>query len=250
MLREPMTQPELERFDEALEFLVGEVPPADVEVEDAERVLKLFRPLTGRTAEGIFAEATFRRVRDVRSAVTWMEAWRDSTEEARRELSAFRFSDAGVFKRHRGYLEWPLIEVRVENGTGYTISLIGFRASLLSSDQDEAMLVEEFDHLVLDGLQPGESQVWRIEPEQREWIKLIDPLPDLEFRLEAMRLVALGGRVLVATDWGAVEENTLAAVHNTLRVIRTTGTLALDLPPLANTLTDPRQPVVVATNDH
>jgi hypothetical protein len=61
----------------------NDVSLTDVDPENAEPVLKLFRPLAGRTAEGILAEATFRRVRDVRSAVTWMEAWRDSTIGAR-----------------------------------------------------------------------------------------------------------------------------------------------------------------------
>jgi hypothetical protein len=231
VIREPMSEAELSRFEEALEFLVGEVSLDAVDPADAEPVLDLFRPLTGLTSEGIVAEATFRRVRDVRSTVTWMESWRDSTEEERSELAKFRFSDATVYKRHRGYLEWPLIEFKVENGTDHTVSLIRVRASLLSPDDPTPWLEEEFDHLMIGGLEPGGRDVWRIEPEQQEWIQLIDPHPDVAFSLEAIRLVALGGGVIVSTDWGAIEEHYLATFKNTLRTIRSTGTLALDRPP-------------------
>jgi len=233
-LREPLTGIDLERFDGALEYLVGGVSPDSVDPTNADKLLALFRPLAGRTAEGIVAEATFQRVREVRSAVTWMEGWRDATEPARRELSRFTFGEAVVFKRHRGYLEWPLIEVRVHNGTDHTISLIRFRASLLSPEGDAPLLVEEFDQLALGGLQPQANDLWRIEPEQRGWIQLVDPHPDLVFTLETMRLVAPGGRVLATTDWGAVEENTLATFLDTLQKIRTSGRLCLDLPPRAS----------------
>jgi hypothetical protein len=234
-LREPMTVDELGRFEEALGYLVGEVV-LTVEGSDSkhpESVLSRFRPLADRTADGIVAEARFRRIREVRSAVIWLETWRDESEAARRELALFRFTAARVYKRHRDFLEWPVIEIKVENGTDHTISLAHFRAALLGDDDGSPWLFEEFDHVALWGLAPGEREVWRIEPAQQEWIRLVDPHPNLKFSLEVMRLEALGGRVLAATDWGGVEEHSLTLYRETLRKIRKSGRLALDSPPQA-----------------
>ena len=235
-LREPLTPAETASFDEALSYLVGREALQTLVLEEAGPdetgpVLELFRPLSGRTVDGVVAEARFRRVREVRSAVTALQEWRDATADARRELQRFRFRQARVFKRHRGYLEWPVIEMNVTNGTGHTVSLIHFRATLLEPGKDAAWLEEEFDHVVLGGLAPGEDAVWRIEPEQQGWIRLIDPHPDLRFTLEPLRLVALGGRVLVESDWGAREEHRLATFQTTLEMIHASGTLELGLAP-------------------
>ena len=234
-LREAMTPEEHARFNEALDYLVGgvAVSSAEPDRDRVEYVLDMYRPLAGRTAEGIVAEARFRRIREVRSAVIYLESGRDATEAARRELAEFQFGAARVFKRHRQYLEWPVIEMRVFNGTDRTVHLVHFRAALLGPDEEDPWLVEEFDHVVLGGVEPGGSDVWRIEPEQRDWIRLIDPHPDLMFRIEPMRLDALGGAVLASTDWGEIEAHRLAIYKNTLEKIRSTGSLALDSPPKA-----------------
>jgi hypothetical protein len=232
-LREPMTPEERSRFEEAIGYLTCGVSPADAvgDPERGELVLSRFRPIAGRTAEGIVAEARFQRIREVRSAVLWLESWRDEAEAAHRELEKFRLSAARVFKRHRKFLDWPVIEIRVTNGTDQVVSLAHFRAALLAGGDESPWLLEEFDHVVLGGLAPGEDQVWRIEPKQQEWIRLIDPHPRLRFGLEVLRLESLGGREIASTDWGEVERHQLAIYRRTLEVIRRSGTLALDLPP-------------------
>ena len=109
--------------------------------------------------------------------------------------------------------------------------LIHFRAALLRPGYDEPWLVEQFDQLVLNGLAPAERDLWRIEPEQQDWVTLIDPHPDFVFTLEIMRLEGLGGTVIAATEWGDIEEARLALYNKTLETIRSTNSLALDMPP-------------------
>lgn len=234
-LREQMTPEELGRFEEALDYLVGgaAITSAESDRERDRSVLELYRPLGGRTAEGIVAEARFRRIREVRSAVIYLESGRDASEAARNDLAMFQFGAARVFKRHRQFLDWPVIEMRVVNRTDHTIYLVHFRAALLSPDDQDPWLVEEFDHVVLEGMEPGADDVWRIEPRQRDWIRLIDPHPNLVFSLEPMRLEALGGNILAASDWGQVEAHRLAVYERTLNTIRSSDTLALDRPPVA-----------------
>ena len=60
---------------------------------------------------------------------------------------------------------------------------------------------------------------------------LVDPHPDFVFILEIMRLEGLGGTVIAATEWGHIEETRLVLYTKTLDTIRTTNSLALDLPP-------------------
>lgn len=233
-MREPMVGNEAEVFDEALFYLVG-TPWLGKQEGGAplgEREIELLAPLDGRTADGIVVEARRRRMIEVRSAVSELESWRESTRAARRDLREFRFSEAKVYKRNRNYLEWPVIEFRIDNNTNHMVSMVHFKAVLLKLGDHNPWLVEEFDLIFFDGLAPGEHGRWRIDPKQQEWIALVDPHPDLEFAIEAQRLEAMGGRVLAASDWGVVEARLLDACEQTRNVIRSSETLALDRPPL------------------
>ena len=234
-LRELMEMEERDQFDESLGYLVGEA--ADLIGSSnsihSELVLQMYQPLAGRTADGIMAEARRRRFAEVRSAITEMEEGQAASEETRRDLASFRLTASRVYKRNRGTLEWPLIEFKADNQTEHVVWLIHFRAALLKPEDEEPWLEEEFDHVILDGLDPGARDLWRIEPERQEWIQLIDPHPDLEFTLEVMRLEAFRGRVVAAAEWGEIEAHRLALYRKTLGLLRTTGTLVLDSPPRA-----------------
>ncbi len=235
-LREPMDPEYRAHFDEALTFFVGDAALIDEEKakarpEHPELVLALYSPLKGMTADGIIGEARLRRLAQVQTAVAELEQGRVESEEARLTLKDFHLKASRVFKRNTKFLEWPVIEFRAENGTDEVVWLIHFRAALLRPGSEEPWLVEEFDQLVLEGLAPGERDLWRIEPEQQEWITLIDPHPDFQFTLEVMRLEGLGDTVIAASEWGDIEAARLALYEKTLEKIRTGDTLALDSPP-------------------
>ena len=236
-LREPLPTEDRALFDESLRYLVGEAPPEREELAATtpERVVERYRPLGGLTADAIMDMARMGRLHEVRAAVRSLETGRDASEEARRQLASFRFSEVQVYKRNRGYLEWPVIQIKATNDTNHLVHLVRFRAALLSPGDEVPWLVEVFDYVVFAGLAPGERGVWRIEPKQREWIRLIDPHPELEFTLEALRLEALGGKVLTAADWGIVEARRLDLYQQTLRRIQETESLALDSPPFPKT---------------
>jgi hypothetical protein len=235
VLREQSELEQRDRLDEALKYLVGE--EAVVTNEEGEEpshpelVLALYQPLKGMTAEGIVAEAMRKRLDEVQSAVTELEQAKVGSDEARAELDRFKLEKSRVYKRNRGFLEWPVIEFKAENNTDDEIWLIHFRAALMRPGYAEPWLIETFDQLVLNGLAPGARDLWRLEPEQREWVTLIDPHPDFRFTLEIMRLEGLGGTVIAGTEWGDVEEIRLGLYTKTLEKIRSTNRLALDMPP-------------------
>ena len=232
-LREQIELEQRDQLDEALKYLVGDsaIVSEETETPHPELVLALYEPLKGMTAEGIVAEARRRRLEEVQTAVTELEEKREGSDEARVVLDRFNLEKSRVYKRNRGFLEWPVIEFKAENNTDQVIWLIHFRGALLRPGYDEPWLVEEFDQLVLNGLSPGERDLWRIEPEQQEWVSLIDPHPDFRFTLEIMSLEGLGDTVIAATDWGDIEEVRLALYNKTLEKIRSSGSLALDMPP-------------------
>ncbi len=234
-LREPMDAAQRDLFEEALGYLVGEaaIVLASPDPSYGALVLQMYRPLNGLTADGITAEARRRRFIEVQTAIAFEEAGQRDSEEARRALDAFRLTASRVYKRNRGMLEWPLIEFKAVNGTGRKVWLVHFRAALLKPGEAEPWLEEEFDQLLLDGLETGAGDLWRIEPEKQEWIRLIDPHPDLEFVLEVMRLEGFRGQVLAEAAWGGVEAHRLGLYRETLGLLRTTGTLVLNAPPRA-----------------
>ena len=232
-LREQIELEQRDRLDEALNYLVGEAATITDETNPPhpELVLALYEPLKGMTADGIIAEARRRRLEEVQSAVTELEEAKIGSEEARARLDLFKLEKSRVYKRNRGFLEWPVIEFKAENTTEQVVWLIHFRGALLRPGYDEPWLVEEFNQLVLNGLAPGERDLWRIEPEQQEWVTLIDPHPDFQFTLEIMRLEGLGDTIIASTEWGDIEEMRLALYNKTLEKIRSTDSLALDMPP-------------------
>jgi hypothetical protein len=235
-LREPMDPEYRARFDEALTFFVGDAALIDEQnaeerPEHPDLILALYSPLKGLTADGIIGEARLRRVEQVQTAVAELEQGRIDSEAARLKLKGFRLQASRVFKRNKAFLEWPVIEFKAENNTEEVVWLIHFRAALLRPGSEEPWLVEDFDQLVLEGLAPGERDLWRIEPEQQEWVTLIDPHPDFQFTLEVMRLEGLGDTVIATTKWGDIEAARLVLYEKTLEMIRTGDTLALDSPP-------------------
>jgi len=233
-MREPMVGRESAIFDEALFYLVGTpwLGKGEGGAPLGEREIELLIPLDGWTSNCIVVEARRRRLIEIRSAVSELELLRDANKAARRDLREFRFSEAKVYKRNRGFLEWPVIEFRIDNQTNHMVSMVHFRAVLFKKGGHNPWLMEEFDLVFFDGLAPGEHGRWRIDPEQQEWIALVDPHPDLEFAIEAQRLDAMGGRVLSASDWGIEEARRLEACRRTRVEIRSSDGLVLDRPPL------------------
>ena len=234
-MREPLSPDERARFDEAMGYLVGDagaLPGSDVvDVASTELMLDIYRPLEGRTVDGIVAEAYRTRLAEVQQIVGELRERKEAAVTESPIIDRFRLGQARVFKRHINYLEWPVLEMKVENGTEHRVDLVHLRGALLLPGEPEPWLEEEFDRVVFGGLGPGARDVWRIEPDQQEWERLIDPHPDVRFELEVMRLEKLGDVVVAEIDWGAVEEHRLAVYAETQRRIRNSGTLQLDRPP-------------------
>jgi len=232
-MREPLPQDDLVRFNEALQYLAGGVTPDTKNGKPAAAPgsLSSFAPLAGLTAEAVISTAYVRRSQEVGEAIAALQHRHAASLVARDELSGFRLSKARVFKRSRRFLEWPVIELRVNNDTRHRVHLVRLHASLLPQGEAAPWVEEEIHHVVINGLAPTARDLWRIEPEQREWIQLVDPHPDVEFHLEVVELSGLGGATFVGTDWTAVDDHRLELFSATLESIKSSHRLCLDRPP-------------------
>ncbi|MCP4899273.1 MAG: hypothetical protein GY906_20100 [bacterium] len=234
-MKEDLEESDIELFNESLRYLVGGEVPTVSGVDPAHEALTLdiVRPLAGRNADGVVAEAFLRRKREVRDAIEELEEIRASAAKAPDTLRGLRLSGIKVFKRHREFLEWPVFEMKAENTTDQLVYLVHMRAAVLKEGEPDPWLVEEMNHVVMRGFGPSARDLWRIEPDQQEWIQLIGDLPGVALVVEVMRLEGRGGVVLASRAWGAVEKHRLDLYKSTLQVIRENQTLALELPPLA-----------------
>lgn len=232
-LREQVDPARRGLFEESLTYLVGGEATIDAEAQSAfpELVLELYRPIVGMTADEIIVTAQRTRLIEVQLAVAELEEGRVASEQARQDLKPFLLRKSRVYKRNRGFLQWPVIELRADNQTEHKVWLVHFRAALLRPGNAEPWLVEEFDRLVLNGMEPGQRALWRVEPLQEEWVTLIEPHPDLRFTLEVTRLEALGGEVIAATEWGEIEAAKLEIYKQKLEQIKSGQSLALDISP-------------------
>jgi len=232
-LREQVDPARRGLFEESLTYLVGGEATIDAEAQSAfpELVLELYRPIVGMTADEIIVTAQRTRLIEVQLAVAELEEGRVASEQARQDLKPFLLRKSRVYKRNRGFLQWPVIELRADNQTEHKVWLVHFRAALLRPGNAEPWLVEEFDQLVLNGMEPGQRALWRVEPLQEEWVTLIEPHPDLRFTLEVTRLEALGGEVIAATEWGEIEAAKLEIYKQKLEQIKSGQSLALDISP-------------------
>ena len=232
-LREQVDPARLALFEESLAYLVGGEAAVDAEAQSAfpELVLEIYRPIVGMTAEEIIDTAQSTRLIEVQVAVAELEEGRVASEQSRLDLESFLLRTSRVYKRNRGFLQWPVIELRAENNTDHKVWLVHFRAALLQPGNAEPWLVEEFDRLVLNGMEPGQRALWRVEPLQEEWVTLIEPHPNLRFTLEVTSLEGLGGEVIAATDWGEIEAAKLVIYQQKLERIRAGESLALDTAP-------------------
>ncbi len=232
-LREPLEPEARAIFDESLGYLVGGSKPEDSVADPrlAPLILDIYKPLSGSSVTAVINQAYIKRAGQVKSEITKLEDTKVLSDETRDILLSFDLLDRRVYKINKGFLEWPMLQLRVENNTGHEIHLVRLKAVLLSPDDPEPWLMEEIDYLIYDGMEAGQRGMWRIEPKQQEWIQLVGPHPGLIFSVEVIGLTSVGNNILAETKWGAAEVHRLKIYKETLQVIRSTKTLALELAP-------------------
>jgi hypothetical protein len=232
-LEEGLEPSDYDRFQEALGYLVGGVSIEEIAAnpENEPLVLGIYSQLDGMSANQIVAEAWQRRKTNLESTIADLTRRRDTTVAAREKLSQLEITASRVFKRNVGYLEWPVIEVNIENNSPHTVHLAQIRAALIRPRLEKPWLEERFEIVIREGLAPDKHGMWRFDPSAEDWIHVIDPHPDVVFTIEVMLLKALGGAVLAESDYGLVEEHRLKILTARLEEVASGRSLALEPAP-------------------
>jgi len=159
--------------------------------------------ISGKTAEEIIADAEMaRQEREARQReqalqeIAELQAKQATAEEAKSQLEAFRILRSRFYKEEEMFLTEPIIELTVRNDTEYAISRAYFRGILQSPGRSIPWLDEEFNYQIRGGIEPGETQSWRLAPNMfSEWGTVEVPA-DAILTVEVVKLDGADGQTL------------------------------------------------------
>ncbi len=186
----------------------------------------LRRSLDGMTADDVIARADAiqaERAAELKASVKEqldeLLAKKAAAAEAKRQLALFKISDARFYKRKEGtyYItEQPIIQLTVTNGTQIPVSHAYFTGTLQSPGRSVAWIKEDFNYAIAGGMEPGESDSWKLAPNQfSDWGSVEAP-SDAIFTVEAVRLDGPeGAPALDASGFTEDDEKRVAEIYAT-----------------------------------
>lgn len=161
--------------------------------------------LGGKTAGEVSAEAA--RVREARAAREKQQALseiaelmdkKSKSELAKVELEKFEVLKSRFHKRKVDYsfMDGSVIELSVKNGTDKAVARAFFKGTISSPGRSVPWLVEDFNHSIAGGMEPGESQSWSLAPNSFDSWGSVNPPKDAVFTVEVVRLNGADGKPL------------------------------------------------------
>ncbi|TXD32561.1 hypothetical protein FRC96_17125 [Lujinxingia vulgaris] len=227
-IRETLSGSELDAFDAALMTLAFQSAGEglfDPNVGPEEVSGRVFAQLDGKSADEIIAEAEAVRARvaeeqaareraQALSEIQELEAARASSDEARQALERFVVTRSRFEKvAQRFGPAQPIIELDVQNTTGYAISRVYFDARLASPGRSVAWLEEQFNYEIPGGLEPGESARWSLEPNMFSSWGDVEERADVVLTVKPYRLDGADGESLFEVNFGESEAARLEALR-------------------------------------
>jgi hypothetical protein len=199
-VRSALPDSDREVFDSAYQFLAlsGINPLQVLSGKSSDQLInESIAQFSGKTGREVIAMAEKLRVEQAAKQraqalqeISELRAQLVVAEQAEKELAAFQVTRSR-FSKLKGaydYTARPILEIDVTNNTKYAISRAFFRGTIASPGRSVPWLVEEFNHEIAGGLEPGESAKWRLAPNPfSEWGK-IDPPIDAVFTVKVVRL--------------------------------------------------------------
>lgn len=127
--------------------------------------------LNGMTVEQVAKRA--QEIREKQAAEEFQEARekylelmmkKEESERAQTELATFAVTDARLYKQKDGWLEEPVIEMTITNGTAHAVSRAYFRGRVVSPGRSIPWIEEDFNYSIAGGVEPGETQELHLSP--------------------------------------------------------------------------------------
>ncbi|AGN83339.1 DUF6694 family lipoprotein [Pseudomonas putida] len=180
---------------------IGKVMSGKQRPEDVPGIM--LSSLNGKTAAEVSAEAS--RVREARamrekeqalSEISDLMDKKRKSELAKVELEKFEVLKSRYYKRKVEYsfMDDSVIELNVRNGTDKAVSRAFFKGTISSPGRSVPWLVEEFNHSIAGGMEPGESQSWSLAPNSFSAWGKVNPPTDAVLTVEVVRLNGADGK--------------------------------------------------------
>ncbi len=143
------------------------------------------------------------------------------SESTQALMAKFRIKESRfIFSKDRFSVD-PVIELTARNNTDQTIFRFYCRGVLSSPGRDAPWVDETFNHSVRGGIQPGETQKFRLAPNMfGPWSKAPKDREDMTLSLTVYRLDGPDGQELYPSQWSEEHQKRLAALD---RIIHEQG---------------------------
>jgi hypothetical protein len=207
-VRESLPEEHRKEFDDAVRDLaLAEIDFKELMAQGAEPKVDLLgsrikQRLSGKNAEQVIAEAAQLREERERKAreqalgeIVELEKKSAAAQQAKQQLAAFRVTRSRFYRSKGGFIEEPVIELTVTNGTPHAISRAYFHGTVASPGRSVPWISEDFSYSISGGLEPGESATWKLSPNMfSEWGTKTPP--DAVLTVEVTRLDGADGKTL------------------------------------------------------
>lgn len=166
------------------------------------------RKLDGKTADQVLSEAEDvlikRKARERTQSlneIKELEKKKIEAEQAKENLKDFSVVRSRFYKHKSeySYIDKPVIELTVKNGTGNAVSRAYFKGTLASPGRSVPWLQESFNYSIPGGLEPGEEATWKLAPNMfSDWGSVEAP-DDAVLTVTVEQLDGPGGEELFST---------------------------------------------------
>lgn len=193
---------------------------------DAEGAKRRVRDrLNGRSAEEIIEaskkiqlERGEAQSEQIASEIRELEAKEAAAEEAKKAIQAFKIERSRFYFEKSGFSTGPVIEISVINNTKAAISRAYFRGVLATPGRSVPWVEDDFNYEISGGLEPGESQTWKLSPNMfGAWSKAPRDRDDMVFTATVVRIDGADKEALINADFSESNVKRLRELRTKLK---------------------------------
>jgi hypothetical protein len=173
--------------------------------------------LNGKSASEIIEEAkTIHSERNqsqseqIASEIRELENKKAAAEEAKKALQAFKVERSRFYFSESRFSTDPVIEISVTNNTESSVSRVYFHGVLATPGRSVPWVEDDFSHAISGGLEPGESQTWKLSPNRfGAWSKAPKDRSDMVFTATVVCIDGADGKALINANFSKQDDTRL-----------------------------------------
>lgn len=207
-VRESLPEERQQEFDKAVqELVVANISLQDIMAQGANPNVEALatrakQALGGKTGEEVIAEAAKLREERERKEreqalgeIAELEKRASAAQTAKQQLARFQVSRSRLYRDRSSFIEEPVIELTVTNGTSHAVSHAYFHGTVTSPGRSVPWISDDFNYSIRGGLEPGETATWKLSPNMfSEWGTKTPP--DAVLTVEVVKLDGPTGETL------------------------------------------------------